>query len=227
MSHYKIINDENKLKEFIEWLPDTPSGYRFYLALFARKKYCREIKYIKTDKAQVARVLTTKKDLYNKIRHLEVPLDSYVIKDIVIPQESLALYISLNPRDLERATRQSLIKFAHLLASTYNGYNPVAEAMSEAHKACGKKIWFDFDFDNVDLDSTLVEIRNVLPDGTYKVMKTKNGFHVIVHLPSIDKKLSQHWYHGLSKLEGCDVVGDNLSAVPGCTQGGFTPYFVI
>ncbi|RPI84160.1 MAG: hypothetical protein EHM34_04110 [Nitrosopumilales archaeon] len=227
MDSYKIILNEEILKEFIEWLPELQINEKFYVALFARKKYCREVKYIHTDKAQVKRFLATKKDLFNKIRQLEVPLDSYVLKDITIPQESLALYISVNPRDLEKGTRQSLIKFANLLASKYNGYNPVAEATSEVHKACSRKLWFDFDYDGVELDSILPEIDKILPRECFRILQTRSGFHVIVHLPSLDKKISHLWYKGLTSLPGCDVKGDNLLPVPGCTQGEFTPNFII
>ena len=224
--NYQIILDKDKLLEFIDWLPVLNEGEKFYVCLFARKKYCKEVKYIKTDKAQVKRFLATKKDLYDKIWQLEAPVGSYVIKDIVIPQEALSLYISMNPRDLERATRQSLIKFANLLALKYNGYNPVVEAMSEAHKSCSRKVWFDFDFDNADLDETVKAINQIMPPDNYKILMTKNGFHVLVHLPSLDKKISKVWYNGISKLPGCDISGDSLIPVVGCTQGGFTPYFI-
>lgn len=224
--NYEIIKDADKLREFIEWLPELKINEKFYVALFARKKYCADVKYIKTDKAQVKRFLATKENLFNKIWQLEAPLGSYVLGDIVIPQEALALYISVNPRDLERATRQGLIKFANLLALKYNGYNPVAEATSEVHKACSRKVWFDFDFDNADLDTTLKSVNEILSPENYRVMITKNGFHLIVHLPSLDKKISQSWYHGISNLEGCDVKGDNLLNVAGCTQGDFVPYFL-
>lgn len=224
--HYEIIKDERMLREFIDWLPELRMNEKFYVALFARKKYCRDVKYIKTDKAQVKRFLATKSNLFHKIRQLEAPLGSYVLGDITIPQESLALYISVNPRDLERGTRQSLIKFANLLALKYNGYNPVAEATSEVHKACSRKIWFDFDFDNAVLDTTISAVNEILEPTNYKVMMTRNGFHLIVHLPSLDKKISKTWYHGISNLPGCDVKGDNLLPVAGCTQGGFVPYFI-
>lgn len=223
--NYKIILDEQMLREFIEWLPELAIGEKFYVALFARKKYCRDVKYIKTDKAQVKRFLANKKDLFNKIWQLEAPISSYVLGDIVIPQESLALYISVNPRSLEQGTRQSLIKFANLLALKYNGYNPVAEATSEVHKACSRKVWFDFDFDKADLDTTLSEVNQILSPANYRVLHTHSGFHLIVHLPSLDKKISKTWYHGISNLPGCDIKGDNLLPVPGCTQGGFIPYF--
>lgn len=224
--NYSIIKDEKLLREFIEWLPELEINEKYYVALFARKKYCRDVKYIKTDKAQVKRFLANKNDLFNKIWQLEAPLGSYVLGDIVIPQEALALYISVNPRDLESGTRQSLIKFANLLALKYNGYNPVAEATSEVHKMCSRKIWYDFDFDGANLDETLEAVNKILSPENYKVLMTRGGFHIIVHLPSLDKKISETWYHGISQLPNCDINGDNLLPIVGCTQGEFVPYFI-
>src|SRR5437762_2432845 len=140
--NYEIIKDEGLLFDFIKWLPELEINEKFYVALFARKKYCVTVPWIKTDKAQVKRFLATKEDLYDKIRQLQVAEGTYFCKGTAVPQESLALYISVNPRDLEMTCRHGLIKFANLLALKYNGYNPVAEIMSEAHKACSRKIWF-------------------------------------------------------------------------------------
>lgn len=224
--NYKIIKDRKLLEDFITWLPELEINEIYYLALFCRKKYAPEMPYIKTDNKQCVRFLSNKKDLYNKILQLETPLGSYVIKDIVIPQEALAMYISINPRDLEAGTRQSLIKFANLMGLKYNGYNPVAEAISEVHKACSRKIWFDFDFDDADLDFTIGEINKILTPDNYKVLKTRGGFHVIVNLKTSDKKISNVWYHGISNLPGCDISGDSLLPIPGCVQGDFVPYFI-
>lgn len=224
--NYKIIKNEKLLRDFIAWLPDLEINEKFYVCLFARKKYCEDIKYIKTDKAQCKRFLSNKKDLYNKILQLETPLGSYVIKDIVIPQQALSVYLSINPRDMEAGTRNGLIKFANLLALKYNGYNPVAEVMSEVHKACSRKLWFDFDFDGADLDFTINEINKILTPDNYRILKTRGGFHVIVNLKSLDKKISHTWYHGISSLSGCDILGDSLLPIPGCVQGDFIPYFI-
>lgn len=228
--NYQIIKDEDKFREFIEWLPDLDVGERYYVALFARKKYCREVKYIKTDKAQVSRFLSNKEDLFNKVRRLEAPLDSYVIKDITIPQEALALYISVNPRDLEEATRALLVKCAQMLRLKYNGYNPVAEAMSEAHRAVSRKIWYDFDFDVDDCERVIAEVKSTLFSicpSAVKFIKTKNGLHVCIHIPTLaNSDIRTTWYKAMAKIEGCDVKGDNLLPVVGCTQGEFVPYFL-
>lgn len=224
--NYSIIKDEDKFREFIQWLPDTPEGSTFYCALFTRKKYCPDVKWIKTDKAQCARILSKKSDLFSKVKRLECPLGSYEIKGTVIPQEALALYVSVNPRDMKLASKNSLIKLAQLVTQEYNGFNPVAEVMSEVHRARGKKIYYDIDFDNVDFEPTRDQIKNYLNEDCLTFIKTKNGFHCLIKLDKIDPQFNKTWHRNISALEGVDVCGDNLIPCCGTTQGNFVPYFI-
>mgnify|MGYP001617055086 CR=1 FL=1 len=226
MSHYAIIRDPALLEGFVNWLPGLQEREIFYVALFARKKYCADIKNIKTDKAQCKRFTSKTPQLIEKIRQLECPLDSYSIKGISIPQEALALYISVNPRDLQLATLNGLKKLADLITQGYNGYNPHQEIMSEIHRACSRKVWFDFDFDNVEMEPTIAEISKILNMDCVRVLKTHSGFHVLVNLKGIREEFAKSWHQSMSKLPGIDVRGDNLIPVPGCTQGGFIPHFV-
>lgn len=226
MSHYQIIRDAVALDRFIEWLPVLREQEIFYVALFARKKYCAEIKNIKTDKAQCKRFTSKTNRLLEKIRQLECPLDSYSIKGITIPQEALALYISVNPRDLHLATKNGLIKLAQLITQGYDGYNPHQEIMSEIHRACSRKVWYDFDFDGVELDATLSKIDGILNMDCVCALKTHSGFHLLVNLKGIRDEFSKSWHQNMAKLPGIDVRGDNLIPVAGCVQGTFTPYFV-
>lgn len=224
--NYSIIKDSQLLDEFIEWLPELQENEIFYVALFARKKYCAGIKNIKTDKAQCKRFTSDKKRLKEKILQLECPLDFYSIKGITIPQEALALYISVNPRDMYAATKNGLIKFAQLMTQPYNGYNPHQEIMSEIHRACSRKVWYDFDFDNVEIEPTLAKLNQIINLDCVKIMKTHSGFHLLVNLKSVRDEFSKTWHQNMSKLPGVDVRGDNLLPVPGCVQGGYIPHFV-
>jgi hypothetical protein len=226
MGHYTVIKDMDLLNSFIEWLPELGEHEIFYVALFARKKYCAAIKDIRIDRAQCKRFTSKTHRLIEKIRQLECPADSYSIRGVTIPQEALSLYISVNPRDMKAATKNGLIKLATLITQDYNGYNPHQEIMSEIHRACSRKVWFDFDFDNVELEPTLAEVDKILNLDCVRVLKTHSGFHLLVKLKDIRDEFSKSWHQNMSNLPGIDVRGDNLIPVPGCVQGTFVPHFI-
>lgn len=221
--NYQIIRDETLFRNFIEWLPALKPNETYYVSLLARSKYHEAVG---SDKAQVKRFTSSKEFIYDKVKQLECELGTYKYKGVGIPQEALALYISLNPRDMERASKNALVRFAELITREYNGYNPHQEVLSEIQKACSRKIYFDLDFDKVDLTGTLARIKQHINEDCLTMLKTRGGFHLLVELAKIDKQYNKTWHQSLSQLEGCDVKGDNLIPVPGCTQGGFTPFFI-
>ena len=222
--NYQIIKDEKLLREFIDWLPELKSGETYYVALFARKKYAKDSQ-LKADKSQLKRFTSSKDLLYNKIKQLECALGSYIAEGHPVPMESLALYITPNPRSLEQAAKQSLIMLAKKITEPYSGYNPHQDVLSEIQKAVDKKIYFDFDFDKVGHEPVLEKMKEAINFDALTMLKTHSGFHILVKLEAIENKYKNLWYKTLSSLEGCDVRGDNLIPVPGCTQGGFTPHF--
>lgn len=107
--NYKIILNEKKLDEFIDWLPELQDGEMYYVALFARKKYMPP-DFITKDKAQLKRFTTTKEYLKSKIKQLECEMGAYRIFDKPIPNEALALYITVNPRSLKIAGKKNCYK---------------------------------------------------------------------------------------------------------------------
>ena len=140
--NYKIITDEGLLDNFIESLPNLSKDEVFYVCLFARSKYLTEeqkgqISHIKSDKSQLKRFTATKETLKTKLKQLECPIGSYVqyktdVPDNLVPQESLATYITINPRSLSLATRNSLKKFVEMVADNpTRSFNPSNFAMSE------------------------------------------------------------------------------------------------
>lgn len=223
--NYKIIQDERRLSDFIDWLPKLKKGEAYYVTLLARSKYCAP-GVLKSDKAQLKRFTAEKDLLYSKIKQLECAVGAYTSKDTPIPQEALAVYINPNPRGLLEATKAALIKFAELITQEYTGYNPHQEVMSEIQKACSRKVYFDLDFDHVELDTVLAEAGQHINLDCVTVLKTRGGFHLLIELERLDKRYARTWYKGLTEISGCDVKGDNLIPIPGCVQGGFVPHFL-
>ncbi|RYU96773.1 hypothetical protein [Emticicia agri] len=221
--NYQIIRNEELFLNFIDWLPELKRNETYYVSLLARNKYHQAVG---SDKAQVKRFTATKDFIYDKVKQLECELGTYKYKGVGIPQEALALYISVNPRDMEKACKNSLIRFAELITKEYNGYNPHQEVLSEIQKSCSRKVYFDLDFDKVAITETLTEVKQYINEDCLTVLRTRGGFHLLVEVAKIDKQYTRTWHQSLTKIEGCDIKGDNLIPVPGCTQGDFTPYFM-
>lgn len=221
--NYSIIKDEKLLKEFIEWLPELKRHEMYYVSLLGRNKYCKDLK---TSKAQLKRFTSNKEYLFDKIKQLEVEVGSYKFDKIAVPQESLALYISPNPRDLIKATKKSLKVLLDKVLEEYNGYNPHQIVMSSIQESSSKRRYMDFDYDNVDIDNLVVEIKKILNFDAVKILKTRGGCHVLVDIKKISPKHMNRWYENMASIQGCDINGDCMIPVVGCTQGEFVPHFI-
>jgi len=220
--NYKIITDEDKLLDFINWLPDLEANEKFYCCLFSRKKYYSDL--IKSnEKSQLKRFLSNKERLFEKIKQLETEIGSYRLKELNAPQESLALYLNPNPRDLERATYDGIIKLTELLKNKNRNFNPHSEILSCIQRSRGRKIYLDFDIDTNDFD--FGELQQSINSSCLKVVKTRGGFHILVKLSEVEDSYKKTFYTKIMSL-GADQTGDQLLPIPGCVQGGFTPHFI-
>jgi hypothetical protein len=221
--NYKIIADEDTLNEFIEWLPDCDENEQFYMALFARKKYVPTLPWVKSDKGQMARRTAQKDRIIQKIRQLECAFGSYELDDNPVPQEALACYISVNPRDLWQATLRSISKLAKVLECNGKNSNPHQEVMSEIQRTPGNRKYVSFDIDNKD-DKTLEQCIEYC-DAKCDVIETRGGYHLHVHkdkIPMINDQ--KNWYKNI--MQHADQSGDIMSPIVGCYQGMHLVKFV-
>lgn len=237
--YYEVIANEEILDNFIESLPELSDDLKYYVCLFARSKYLTDeqkgtMTHIKSDKAQLKRVVATKKNLKNKLRQMECPLGSYVQYKTnapvnAVPQECLAVYMTINPRSLSLATRNSLKKFVEMVADNpTQPFNPSNFSMSEIQRSKAKDApYFIIDIDNKSFDVTL--LKEPLGSTPYKVLETRGGYHVLISLQEIDEQVKKTWYNELKKLigEDLDQSGDMMIPIPGTYQGGHIPKFII
>ncbi len=238
--NYQIIKDEEKLKQFVDWLPELEPNEQYYISLLARAKYYKE-GHLEGDKNQLKRVTATKERIIEKIRQMECAEGSYTFKGLPIPNKALAVYISSNPRDLHKASFQLLKELATKLANKEDNFNPQALAMSTIQVTGSRKIYFDIDVDfcsdshELPYSKFKEEIVKHVNKDCLTLIRTRGGCHCLVELNKLDKKLKNNWHQNISKM-GTDKDGvkhyeitmnscDNLLPVPGCTQGGFIPYF--
>lgn len=222
---HEIIKDGTKLKDFVSWLPDLKPTEKFYVALFARKKYDDSLQTTSSDRTQLKRFLCTKKDLITKLKQLEIDQGGYLLKDRVATQKSLAVYITPNPRCMIKANKSMLIKLAKAVSDQNFFHNLHQEALSCVHRSKSYAYVVDFDIDDKTVDLNL--IKDIMHRDCYEILETRGGYHILVNPVLADKiAKSKNWYSAIQNTFPCDITGDQMIPIPGCTQGEFTPKFI-
>lgn len=223
---YTIISHLPTLVAFASWLRPLKPGETYYVGVFARSKYSKAagIGTFNSDKHHCKRFTTSPERLVEKLRQCECPLGSYVVKGgLAVPQEAIASYITVNPRDQVKATRHALVKFAELIAAGSTHHNPHQEAMTAIHKSVGTKYYLDVDFDGVTFDESYAAIEACINLDAVEVLATRGGFHALINLERVDPARVKTWYKKLMELPGVDIRGDNMIPIPGTYQGGHVP----
>lgn len=218
--NYQIIKDEEKLKEFINWLPQLKNDEIYYISLLARNKYNKNLP---KDKIQLKRVTSNKEMMFDKIRQMECQLGTYRYKGLPIPENTICLYITPNPRSQTKAAKKLVKNLLDLVLNEYNGYNIQTEALTAIQVSSSRTVYMDFDFDHVQIEDIKPLLKGKINEDALTFVKTYGGFHLLVEVEKIAKEYFKTYYNFISKLPHCDVRGDNLLPVPGCTQGEKTP----
>lgn len=233
MSNYKIIADEKALQSFVDFLPDPGPTECYYICLFSRAKYCKEGGLISSDKQQLKRVTAQKKsDIIGKIRQMECKVGSYTTKKgMPVPQESLVLYITINPRCHLKATYLLQKKLLDLTYQRNSIYNIHAESLSAIQKSKGTTNFVVFDLDvpsKEDYPSHFIHewARDRAGYQAVKLVETRGGYHVLVDPSKVDEDKMKSWYNSIAKNQYIDQKGDMMIPVPGTYQGGFIPKMI-
>lgn len=235
--NYKIIKDYKEVERFIKWLPELEDGQKFYISLFARKKY-GATQGLKADKGQLKRFTASKEQMINKIKKLEVELGSYECDGIPVNQDSLVLYITPNPRDMHKAGLKTIQELTKFLVEGKKIYNAQSTALNMI-QVSGIKKYFDMDIDFKDGKSCTL---SVLYDWLWgndiinkeavvgNIVKTRGGFHVLVELDKITDQYKKKWYNNFSNTKSelftVMVNSDNMIPFPGCVQSDYSPKLV-
>lgn len=234
---YKIVADEDELLRFISFLPDLTPDEKYYVTLFARKKYTDDSRF-KSDKTQLKRLTVNKQDLVTELKKLEVADGLYKFGDIEIPQEMLAVYINPNPRSMSRSSLELLARTAKALRDGHPLRNPKSEAMNCIQVTHSRKPFFDIDIDIKPGEKlspgaliSWIKSNDIIDLYCLHFIHTRGGYHILVNTENMDPKYHKTWYQGFTKnAQGMpfDVMmnSDNLIPIPGCVQGGKVPRFV-
>jgi len=227
---HRVIYDEEALRQFIDWLPELGTHERFYVSLFARRKYDDRVKG--SDKANLKRFLSNKERLFEKIQQLELPVGRYLTKGVVVPDESLALYICPNPRCMRKTSFDLVKQLMVRLENENQSFNPHADALTWAHKSKGRTVWVDFDIDlevepsnkQALVNDCMRTIIEIVGTDAVSFIETRGGIHCLVQPQKVVGE--KNWHQKIIRSIKVDQQGDLLLPVPGCCQGGFVPKFV-
>jgi hypothetical protein len=225
--NYNVINDEQALRAFVAWLPETEAHEQYYYCLFSRRKYSVS-GILKSDSLQLKRGVCSKERLVERLRQLEVPAGAYRHKDEPVSQECLAVYITVNPRDMKKAAVNTMVALAHGIRDNQPLLSPHKEALSEIQKAKSRTCYIDFDVDcdTEDVARLQETIAGYVNADAVTSIRTRGGFHCLVDPAKVAEHFKKTFYQNIAKLPEVDKSGDQLVPIPGCCQGGFTPYFM-
>ncbi|MFB9098197.1 MULTISPECIES: hypothetical protein [Flavobacterium] len=234
--NYKIIINEEKLKQFVDWLPDLLPNEQYYITLLARKKYYPE-SGLKADKGQLKRVTSTKERIIDKIRQFQIEEGAYFSDGVAVCQENLAVYITPNPRDLYLAGLKTIKDITDKVMKNDTRFNPQSLALNAIQVTTSRKVFFDLDIDfkSTDFEATIAKFKEdiaaVINADCLTYIRTNGGVHCLIKLQAIHSDYMKNWHQNVAKLscEAYDVTmnGDNVLPIVGCIQGkDFSPYFI-
>lgn len=234
MNNFNFLQDIEQLQNFIKILPELQDNECFILLLMARKKYLPENHPASIGNTQMIRreIVTDKSKLIRKIKELNTEKDLYLDKNaIIIPEQALAIYLTVNPRSYHKAmveVAKTLIE--HLSQGTTIRLDSMVKTALQSH--FNRKIFLDIDVDikaQDNLEELLQKIMIILDNIPVFIIKTKNGAHILLNKKHLSSQVKKTFYKDLENLSETmageiELKSDALVPIPGGYQGGFIPH---
>lgn len=177
MANYKLIADIETLQTFVNTLPENGKTDIYYVGVFARTKYAKQLGIqIPAAKAQLAVAFTKRETIVDTVKTFEIAQGLYKINGVEIPNEILSVYIYPNARCYKKASY--LIK-QKIDENTYVNnviQNPIEIANTALKKSVFAKVYQDFDFDDVsdeEIEILKTQISEILNPEAYQTIKNK------------------------------------------------------
>jgi hypothetical protein len=157
------------------------------------------------------------------------------------PFESYVLYMTVNPRDMMKATYQCVNNMSQMMYDSFKNKTEVQKSkrldivtMSEIQASTGSKYYLDIDIDIADKKRASVYVKTIKEDillGANLIpIETRGGFHVLVEISSIPLNKKNTFYIDLKTLSenakhndngDVEFKADSMIPIPGTIQGGF------
>lgn len=180
--------------------------------------------------------------LYQAILKLEPPVGSYIDGDVIVPNEALALYALLEPKDTIKALSRTMAKCVEAMTDLEEMPNAYSLYRTEIGKCSIKnKKYRQIDLDTKDIDkinivNSMLKRLNVF---IIICIETRGGFHIVYTARHDDiylgKDINRELYafkqttaFEKENIEGhmvkdywFSITSDPNIIVPGVYQGGF------
>jgi hypothetical protein len=153
----------------------------------------------------------------------------------------MALYITLNPRCMLKATyaaAKAMVDLIQKHSINQHDINPHSEALTQIHRAKSRSVFVHFDADYPSkptqdvptIQEVYAAVREIVGAEAVTIIQTRGGLHVLVDPKTVESE-TKNWYPIVCKSLNfggrltIDQTGDLMVPVVGCNQGGFTPNF--
>jgi hypothetical protein len=243
MESYNFLNNEEKIKEFCEKVLPIKHDKNLFLFVMvgARRKYLLDNEkdhYNLNGSDMLDRVVLKNSDFESvkrAILRLSIPQGTYTDKvGKILPHHCLTVYMTVNWSCGKLAAVNLIKKLTDMIYKDDCEINVVSQANTEIHKSIVHKATLDLDVDpkgNDDLNAILMDVKSILGNTTFNIVKTRTGAHVLIKKDTIDKKIKNTFYEELKKysksMEGeIEISNHCMVPVPGCYQGGHIPYIM-